>query len=530
MKNENKQTKQSKTSLVDNILFKGTDGQRRAFFAFTKDTPIEEIRIKFIYWSRFYFPKFFSSKDAPEHKDIDIGNIKVYVGFEPDFLDIAFRGFAKTTRTKLFIAFCIANDEEHYRKYYKVLSKDLGNAKQSTTDVYNMLISKRVRGAYPEIFQKTDAKREETMASFTTATGVKMTADTIGTDQRGQIQDESRPDFIFFDDIETRLSLMSAQITFKIWQNIDEAITGLAKGGGAVYCCNYVSERGNVHKLVQKIKNQVIIPIERNGIPTWERYTKEDIANLKKSVEDFEGDYLCKPSASKDVYFDRESVDKQVARQPIDEIAGLKIFRKYKPENRVGSGHDVAGGVGLDSSTSVFLDLDCFPVQVIATYRNNEIKPDAFAHEIARQAKRFGENYVAVEKNYGSTIDILKTIYPVSQLHKTQRGSEKILFTKAIEFGWETNGATKPAMLADLSKAIEDGLIELNDADLIAELRSYTTGDLMDKETDVRLTTRHFDMLMALAIAWHTRNFVKIVEKPAINYLSTNEKPVNPAV
>ena len=48
------------------------------------------------------------------------------------------------------------------------------------------------------------------MASFTTATGVKMIADTVGTDQRGDIQENVRPDFIWFDDFETRKTLRSA--------------------------------------------------------------------------------------------------------------------------------------------------------------------------------------------------------------------------------------------------------------------------------------------------------------------------------
>ncbi len=495
------------------ILDKGSRSQIKALFLFIRETEADLIRKKFLIWSRYFFPQFFPHQDALFHLQMDRGNIGIYLNQQYSFLNIAFRGSSKTTRTKLFIAFCIANDEEHYRKYFKVLSKDIGNAKQVTTDVYNLLISRRVKALYPEIFEKTEAKREETMASFTTATGVKMIADTIGTDQRGQIQDESRPDFIWFDDIETRLSLTSAVTTHKIWQNIDEAITGLSKDGGAVYTCNYISERGNVHKLVNKIQNKIIVPIEENREPTWNLYTKDDIKRIKHEVDDYEGDYLCSPSASKDVYFDRDSIDKQIAKVPIDEVAGLKMFKKYNPIHRIGSGHDVAGGVGLDSSTSIFIDFDCMPAQVVATYKNNEIKPDEFAYEIVRQAKKFGENYVAVEKNYGSTIDILKTIYQTSKIHKTERSGQKIVFVNALEYGWETNSVTKNSMLVAFSQALENGLVELNDPDLITEARSYTRGDLMDREVDPRLTTRHFDLLMAACIAWQTNRFIKKAEK-----------------
>lgn len=431
---------------VSKILASKDPKKIRGLFAFTPNINNYVIQEKFYHWSRYFFPHFFPSEDAPFHKVMDAQNIGVYLGAETSFLNIAFRNSAKTTRTKLFVAFVIANDKEHSRRYFKVLSKDLSNAKQSTTDVYNMLISPRVKGMYSEIFEKTDAKREETMGSFTTATGIKMTADSIGTGQRGDIQDESRPDFVWMDDFEDRLSLMSAATTHKIWANMEEARTGLAKDGGMVYTCNYISERGNVHKLVLKVKNQVIVPIEEEGEPTWSRFSKDDVVRIKHDTDDYEGEYLCKPSASKDVYFDRESIDRQVPMEATDEIAGLKMFRKYNPMHRVGSGHDVGGGVGLDHSTSVFMDFDTIPAEVIATYKNNEIKPDEFAHEISRQGKRFGENYMAVENNYGSTLDILKTIYPEGKIHQASKPT-KIVFQNPTEWGWNTNIHTKHKML-----------------------------------------------------------------------------------
>ena len=134
---------------VLNILNSNSPGEIKALFLFNKDDEAEIIRKKFLYWSRWFFPQFFDSADAPFHKTIDFGNIGIYVNKTPtkenSFLDIAYRNAAKTTRTKLFIAFAIANDEGHYRKYFKVLSKEFSNAAQSTTDVYNMLVSRRIR-------------------------------------------------------------------------------------------------------------------------------------------------------------------------------------------------------------------------------------------------------------------------------------------------------------------------------------------------------------------------------------------------
>lgn len=516
MNTEKKPETQSKTSLAEEILDKGDFGEVRALFAFNSSDTDEEVWIKFRLWSRWFFYKFFKSDDAPFHEDIDKSLIALYRGNKDTFIDIAFRGAAKTTRTKLFVAFAIANDEEHLRRFFKVLSADYGNAKQIVTDIYNLLINPRVQAYYPELFEKTVEKRQETMAVFTTATGIRMQADSVGTDQRGDIQEESRPDFIWFDDFETRKTLRSAVITQAIWDNMEEARNGLARGGASLYNCNYLSERGNVHRLVEKHRdNTLITPIRRDGRPTWpQAYTMADIAVIEQNAEDFAGEYLCEPSAGADIFFDRSTIARQIEKTPLQEIAGFKIFHRFDPSHRYGAGFDIAGGVGLDSSTSVFIDFSTVPNRVVATFRSNSIKPDIFGYEIIREAEMFGQPILAPENNkFDMAIGVLKT-----------KGYPRIYFTEQKEtraglpprtrtYGWNTNAMTKPKMLFELKKAVEDGHLELSDPDLIAELRSYTRDDLMDKDEDVRLTTRHFDLLIACAIAWQMRNWAETLEE-----------------
>ena len=490
-------------------------------FGFDSTDSDEEVLVKFNLWSRWFFPQYFKADDAPFHKEIDANNLAVYRGSLKYFVNIVFRGGAKTTRTKLFISFAIANDAEHRRKYIKVLTKDVSNSKQIVTDVYNMLISPRVAFYYPEVFEKTVEKREETMASFTTATGVKMRAGTVGTDQRGQIQEDSRPDFLIFDDIETRKTLRSAVETQAIWDNMEEAKNGLAKDGGAVYLANYLSERGNVHRLVQETPNKkvLIVPIKFNNEPIWDAYTIEEINNIERDADDFAGEYMCEPSAGHDILFDRDRLELQIRKTPRRTIADFKIFHEYDASHRYGSGHDVAGGVGLDSSTSVFIDFSASPSRVVATFRSNTIKPDTFGDEIKSEADRFGAPIVAVENNnHGhATIGRLKQLY--DNLYFTEQAETRVGMPPRVRtYGWNTNADTKPKALFALKKAVEDGLIELSDADLIAELRSYTRDDLMDKDEDPRLVTRHFDLLMAAAIAWQMRNFAQIKKETEVGY------------
>jgi hypothetical protein len=490
-------------------------------FDIIKDSD-EKILLKFSLWARNYFPRYFSSKDAQFHKEIDQNNLATYKGDIASFVDIAFRGAAKTARTKLFIAFCISNDLNHYRRYIKVLSADGTNSKQIVTDIYNMLVTPQIQTVYPEIFEKTEAKREETMASFTTSTGIKITADTVGTEQRGAIQEDARPDWILFEDFETRTTLRSAKKSKAIWENMEEARTGLSKTGSCIYNCNYISELGNVHQLVQKksdTRRVLIVPIlTADNKPAWDRYSMADIEQMRKDDDDFEGERLCKPSASKDILFDREVLDKMEVKRPVEVSAGFRIYKKYDPSHRYGSGHDVAGGVLLDSSTSIHMDFDCVPAQVVGVFDANDIKPEAFGDEIYREQNVF-PGIAGIENNkYDQAI--LKAKQLGVTLYKTERNELKVNMSNTnntATYGWNTNSLTKPKMVLSFVKAVSDGLVALNDERLIAEAKSFSRNDLIDSEKDPRLTTRHFDLLMGACICWQMKDFAEVVKKDVLS-------------
>lgn len=517
---------------VKDILFQGTPKEKLALFYFDVSMSNEVILLKFNLWGRYHFPQFYKSEDAPFHKEMNLYNLQAYKGELDSFVNIAFRGAGKDVKTQLFIAYAILNDTGHHRKYFKVLSDDGTNSTQSVTDIYNMLVNPKVTELYPNTFEKTVFKREEKKDAFTTSFGVKVLADIVGSSQRGAKQEEARPDFIWANDFETRKTLRSAVISRAIWDNLEEARTGLEKGGCMVYTCNYVSEVGNVHRLVtekQSPRKKVFIKsIIEDGVPTWGRYTLADIEEMRKTDDDFEGERLCKPSASKDMYFDRTMLDKQVAKQPIREIAGFKMYKEYNPSHAYAGGHDVAGGVGLDSSTSVFWDFSTYPAQVVGTFASNTILPEAFGDEITSQGNRFGGCLLAVENNkFDQTI--LKAKQLKASLFMTPQKAIKSGFTLPTTYGWNTNSLTKSQALSSLREAVESGIVELNDQDLINELKSYTRNDLIDLPPDIRLTTRHFDLLMAAAIGWQMKDQVRPAKKPKL-YFGNSEDTTNPAI
>ena len=490
---------------------KGDKKDIRALFSFDPTTKMDRVVFLFQLWGAWFFPQYFKVEDADFHKEIDENNYGLYVGKNKYFLLIGFRGCSKTTREKLWRAFVIANDTSHSKKYFKILTKDIGNAKQVVTDIYNMLMSNKVLYYYPEIFKKTKEKREERMESFTTTTGIKMRAGTVGMDQRGQIQEDARPDDIWFDDFETRKVLRSAVEIKSISDNMEEARTGLALNGSATYTCNFLSERGNVYYLIEKSLNNsdwvvMNIPIIKDDKPTWaSAYTVEDIENIKNNAEDFNGEYLGDPSSGVDVYFDRECLKKQEVVKPIKTVAGFKIFYDYNPSHKYACGADVGGGVGLDHSTSVFIDFTTIPNRVVATYKNNTIKPDVFGSELINQGNLFGRCLIAPENNkFDMAIGVLK-MTGYEKIYFTEDKQFKVRDSKPKTYGWNTNSMTKNKMMSELKSALEAGHLDLSDEDIVKELMSYTRDDVMDREEDPRLTTRHFDLLIACAIAWQMR-------------------------
>lgn len=503
---------------VKELLKSGTLEEKKSLFQFDKNDPINKVVFKYNLWARYFFSKYYTAKDAAFHKEMDMYLAKLYRGDIKTFTNIAFRGAAKTARTKLFVAYVIANDKDRSRRYFRVLSANLKNSKQIVTDIYNSLVAPRVTQMYPELFSKTNTKikTEETQSSFTTNEKIKVIAGTVGMDQRGAALEESRPDFQWYEDFENRKTLHSAVTTNFLWMNMEEARTGEAVDGVGLYTCNYLSEAGNVHKLVEKKSEGnivLIIPIiDKQGVLSWPEYYPQDKVDfMKENDDDFEGERLCEPSASADILFNRELLDDMKCRQPIETTAGFKIFYEFDPSDVYGSGHDVGGGVGLDSSTSVFFDFSTVPARVVGTFKSNTLKPEQFGNEIYRESSLYGNCIAGVEINFGDSA-LLQAKLLGQNLYMRQAKGTKVKDTVPTEYGWHTNTLTKPKMINALVLAVKKGFVDLSDEDLIKECKSYSRNDLMEKPIDPRLTTRHFDLLIAAAIAWQMKDYAQVLE------------------
>lgn len=512
------------------ILEKGNFTEVRQVFAIT-DSNVELLPQKFDLWAKTFFPTTFKIEDAPFHYDMNQNLADLYLGTIESLAQIHFRGATKTTRTKIFIAFVLANDQRiSRRRYLKIVSEDPINSKQMTTDIYNMLISSKVKQYYPHLFAKSDKKRAETMAEFDLTTGVKVLASTVSRNQRGHLagEDNARPDWIVFEDFETSITVQSLADTRSIWSNMEEAWNGKALGGVGLYNCNYISKRRNVQKIIDRANRSPerhrlhIVPIDDRkkatdpvGKPLWSNaYTRERIAQMELDVEDFAGEYLCMPSGTTDSFFSEEHLAKHPSVEPILTTKdGWVYFFKKDPTHQYILGVDPAGGTGGNFATIVVIDWTLR--MVVAYFRDRYTQPDKLGEISLEKAKLFNNALIVPETNYQGLV-LLKVYNDAgySNVYVNKIASEKVdkkhdaykEDTSDI-LGFVTTSQSKPLILSALSTAIKNFHlivpIKAIKKELIEFPREYV--ELVKADDD---DLGHFDLTIALALAWEGRNQV----------------------
>lgn len=494
--------------LIKNIILNGTPAEKRSLYSFNSEDSNERVLKKFQLFTRGNFIRFFKSDDAPFHKDMAMDFIRWYRG--ENVREVAFRSASKTSLFKLFLVFVLECDENHTKKYIKILSRDLKNPKQIVTDVYNMCLE--LIPVFGNPFEKEgDKKREETMGSFTMKSGVKLTAGTVGQAQRGHVQDAFRPDALIFDDVEDNESITSAVITAGVIQGCDEAITGLDPVQGSwLLLGNYISENGVVQWFLDKGNaiTRITPIIDSNGVPTWSIFTKEKIEHLKKDSLNWSGDYLCDPSKADNKFFDIDRINRDLANcpAPLWVKDGIKQWEVYQSHMRYTLGADTSEGIGKDSNA--FTMWNTRTGEQVASYHSNEIAPELFTYKFAEKAKEFGSCIVAPEiNNYsgGIVITTLRGIYPEDKIYRStdQRNYNQ---TESNKIGWYTTSLSKTNAFMEFRKDYNDGLIKIKDPDLLKEMKMYTEQDVAETGNSLKVT-RHFDLLMSAVIGWSAKSY-----------------------
>jgi len=174
----------------------------------------------------------------------------------------------------------------------------------------------------------------------------------------------------------------------------------------------------------------------------------------------------------------------------------LDMWKAPKFEDRFIIGADVALGVGQDYSTAVVLNKER---EVCALFRDNYVDPSVFGDILFYLGRYFNNALLAVESNsLGiATLNRLKQMNYVNLYYQTKAAT--LANDEGSKPGFRTTISTKPMIIGNLKRAIEEHDIEIHSDIIISELRTYVSAD--NGSTNA-LTGNYDDTIMALAIAF----------------------------
>ncbi len=223
----------------------------------------------------YYFSDYFKYALADYHYELfqdfeDLVNNKIR-----ELVWIIYREGGKTTLEKLGHIWILTYKK---RMYPNADAFDKENAERILFDIaFELVNNKRFQADFGILFSKSksvDEIKQNRINNFITQNGVRVEAHSTQESVRGRLHLAQRPDFLSLDDFETNKTKGSEAYTKQVRDHITEAMAGLAPNGCILYCCNYLSEYGNVQWLIDRAKNDTgirvrNIPVIIDNEPAW---------------------------------------------------------------------------------------------------------------------------------------------------------------------------------------------------------------------------------------------------------------------
>ena len=211
-----------------------------------------------------------------------------------------------------------------------------------------------------------------------------------------------------------------------------------------------------------------------------EAWKEQTIANT--SEQQFKVEFECEFLGSVNTLINPAKLKNLVYENPITRNAGLDIHEKPIKNHQYLITVDVARGLGNDYSAFIVFDITNFPYNIVAKYKNNDIKPMLFPSIIHDVAKGYNGAFVLVEVN-----DIGDQVASIihydleydNLLMASMRGrAGQVVGTgfsgKKTQLGVRTTSAVKKLGCSNLKTLLEDDKILVKDYEIISELTTFS--------------------------------------------------------
>ena len=211
-----------------------------------------------------------------------------------------------------------------------------------------------------------------------------------------------------------------------------------------------------------------------------EEWRDQTIANT--SEQQFKVEFECEFLGSVNTLINPAKLKNLVYENPITKNAGLDVHERPIPNHQYLITVDVARGLGNDYSAFIVVDITNFPYNIVAKYKNNEIKPMLFPSVIYDVAKGYNDAFLLVEVN-----DIGDQVASIihydleydNLLMASMRGrAGQVVGTgfsgKKTQLGVRTTAAVKKLGCSNLKTLLEDDKILVKDYEIISELTTFS--------------------------------------------------------
>ena len=254
-------------------------------------------------------------------------------------------------------------------------------------------------------------------------------------------------------------------------------------------------------------KNEYIpTEVHWSAVPGRDAAWKDQtIANT--SEQQFKVEFECEFLGSVDTLISPSKLRTMPYEDPIQQNRGFAVYKKVEEGHNYIITVDVARGVSQDYSAFCIMDTTTVPYEMVAKYRNNDIKPIIFPNIIVDVAKNYNNAYVLCEVNDigGQVADIIQfdleyeNLLQVAMRGRAGQQLGQGFSGKKTQLGVKMSTAVKQVGCSNLKALIEDDKLIIPDYDTIAELTTFIQkGNSFQAEDGC-----HDDLAMCLVIfAW----------------------------
>ena len=257
----------------------------------------------------------------------------------------------------------------------------------------------------------------------------------------------------------------------------------------------------------EKGKNEYVpTDVHWSQVPGRDEVWKEQtIANT--SEQQFKIEFECEFLGSVDTLIAPSKLKTLVYESPLTTNAGLDIFQQTKENHDYITTVDVARGVGADYSAFVVVDITEFPHQIVAKYRNNEIKPMMFPNVIWEVAKNYNNSFILCEVNdIGDQVASIlhydleyENLLMASMRGRAGQIVGQGFSGKKTQLGVKMSMTVKKIGSLNLKTMIESDKLLFKDYDILSELTTFISKSNSFEAED----GCHDDLAMCLVIyAW----------------------------